>query len=508
MISKPPHSILVELASATEGYAGIPQETRLLLQACWQTPGLEPTGLLYGSRWSVVDHRFASSADAGKCLENHASFFFKITHGSCSSPYRLHRLWRRVRCALRMAFGLRARMQKADNQAHGETIWRLFLEKSLGPTGLQIARHCPMMLANLSSALLKMRAWLHLPTLFLDTRGYDFLLLHGPVPLRVQPETCKLIRYHDLIPALRPELVGSQQQIEAHVRGLRRCDDTVLVCNSEPTRDDLLRHFPEYYDRAAVIPDLLCPEMTADSFPGMLTAICQSRQAKDQPSAMNFRGKNCPPYVILVSSLEPRKNHLQLIRAYEQLTAKHPSELVLIFVGATGWRNDEIHQAMRPLLKQGRLLYLQNVPLKELRVLYTHAEALASPSFYEGFGYSPLEAMQCGTPALASDIPSHRWVYGDAVMYFDPFKVDSLTEALERLLITERESLRRNLIARGKACIARYQIDTVGPQWLSLCDEIRRQGGAKSIRKLQLANWQAKPQELLTKLTIAQNRTA
>ena len=60
------------------------------------------------------------------------------------------------------------------------------------------------------------------------------------------------------------------------------------------------------------------------------------------------------------------------------------------------------------------------MPVEEMRVLYTHAEALVFPSNYEGFGFPPLEAMQCGTPVIASDIAAHRWVLGDACAVLQP----------------------------------------------------------------------------------------
>ncbi len=489
-MSKTGHRILVDLGPATEGFAGIAQEARLLLHAFWKTPSLAPTALLYDDGFSVLTHRFGAEDDLPGKMENHALYLFKLASRGAKQPFRWLRAPDLLKRYFRMACGLFAQMQTVDNRLHGESIWRIFLTQSLGASGLELARECPMALANLSRTLLKIRAWLKLPTMSLNTTGFDFLLMHEPAPIRVPASTCKLIRYHDLIPGLRPEMVGSSQQIKAHLRGIQRSRlDSVFVCNSEPTRRDLLHSYPDLEERSVTIPDLLGEDLYADRLPNMVSRICDSRAAPlsdgtfPAPAPAPF-----PPFLLMVSTIEPRKNHLALIRAFEKLTAEQPTDLALIFVGSLGSRSEEIFQAMKPLVRQRRLYFLSKVPPQELRVLYSQAEAVVFPSFYEGFGYSPLEAMQCGTPAIASDIPTHRWVYGDAALYCDPFDDDDLRRALQRLVFTERESLRPKLIERGHERVKLYHADTIGKQWRILCDEIQRQGGGRNVANLKLAN--------------------
>jgi glycosyltransferase involved in cell wall biosynthesis len=487
-VATPAHRLLVDVAVGLEGFAGIPQEARLLLQSFWQTPGLAPTALLYDDGLAVACHRFHQTAAQARQLENHAVYLFNLAERQAPiSPHRWLNLLDRGRKLLRQHLGLFAQMQRLDNTAHGETAWRLFLSQTLGPAGLTLANQCPLMIANLSRKLLKYRACVGLPTLRFDTRDFDFLLMHEALPLRIRSETCKLVRYHDMIPGLRPEFVGSRWQIRAHFRGLRRClSDAVFVCNSEPTRDDLIRAFPELYERAVIIPDLLGDGLFPEPMPRMLPWICQSRQVLGGKRV--DRARRFPPYLLSVSTIEPRKNHLTLIRAFERLAAERASDLILMLVGARGWRNKEIVRAMKPLVDRDRLVYLSDVPPHEMRVLYTHAEAVAFPSFYEGFGYSPLEAMQCGVPALVSDIAAHRWVYGDAVLYFDPFDADDLRRSIERLVFTERATLRPQLVERGRDRIQRYSSAVIGQQWLALCDAIRAQGGARKMAGLKLAD--------------------
>ena len=120
---------------------------------------------------------------------------------------------------------------------------------------------------------------------------------------------------------------------------------------------------------------------------------------------------------------------------------------------------------MEPLVRRGRLIHLDEVPLPELRVLYSHAVATVLPSFYEGFGYSPLESMCCHTPAIASDIAAHRGVYGEAALYCDPYRVSSIVSAIERLSLASEGGLRQELVERGRRRASRYRAPAVAAQW-------------------------------------------
>ncbi len=485
------HRILVDLSMAAAGYTGIPHEARLIFNSFWKTPGLKPTGLLFDQGTSVLCHRFCRDGHPGRRMENHAVYFYQIAaqqqnNGSTALPPK--GLWRRLRMLRRILFGHRVQTQILDNETHGESAWRIFLEKSLGSDGLELARRCPLLLANLGRSALKWRASLRLPSFRLDTGEFDFLLLHEAMPLKVNASTCKLIRLYDLIPGVRPELVDSRRQIVAHMRGIRNCrHDCVFVCASEPTRADLVRAFPEVEERAVVIPVMLGNQLFEEKAPRRLEQIIRSCRARSVEVEWPAIGASVPPFLLTVCSIEPRKNHLALIRAYQRLIARRETELILIFVGSAGWRNAEVLEAMTPLIEQGKLIYLERVPADELRILYSHAEAVVFPSFYEGFGYAPLEGMQCGTPAIASDIPVHRWVYGDAASYFDPFSADDLSRAMEQLLFTERATLRPKLIEKGFHRIRLYESQFVGRQWHSLCEAIQRQGGGNQIASLRLS---------------------
>ena len=133
----------------------------------------------------------------------------------------------------------------------------------------------------------------------------------------------------------------------------------------------------------------------------------------------------------MVSTLEPRKNHLCLLAAWHALRLKNDTQLKLVLVGSAGWGNDAILREMRPFIDQGSVFVLSGVPAAELRALYKHAAVTVCPSLAEGFDFSGVEAMCSGGVVVASDIAVHREVYADAALYFDPYSVEGLTARIE-----------------------------------------------------------------------------
>jgi glycosyltransferase involved in cell wall biosynthesis len=504
-MNHPDFRILVDLSYASLGYCGMAQESRVFLKTLSQLDRVAPTGLIFGRGDAVVDHRFAGTSDRSRRAENHAIFMQALVDKSARfSSFKVFRWWERLRALARCAFGRIVQTEPLDIETLWDLVWRNLLARSLSDEDIDIARECPMLLANLGGRMLTARSVYNLPGPRLETNGFDFALFHDSQPIKVSPRTIKLIRYYDLIPGLRPDLVVSSRCIKNHFRAIRRClQDSIYVCISKPTQDDLLQAFPELEERCVTIPCVLADDYYPEELPDLLPAIVRSRvSAVTKGGAEGFLvGGKTPPYLIMSSTIEPRKNHVTLIRAFEKLAAKRPTDLRLIIVGNLGWKYDEIVRAMKPLIQQRRLYHLEDVPLQELRVLYTHAQALIFPSLYEGFGYTPLEAMCCHTPVLVSDIAAHRWVYGDAAMYFDPYRIDSLVDSLEQLLFSQDTTLRHELVNRGKRQIRRYQISAVGAQWLALFEELRRQGIAGKTTNARLARADLNP-ESSTKLRL------
>ena len=150
-------------------------------------------------------------------------------------------------------------------------------------------------------------------------------------------------------------------------------------------------------------------------------------------------------YILFVGSVEPRKNLLGLLKAYLLLPEYLKKGFQLLITGSKGWGNQEIFERMEQL--KGRVNYLGYLNNEELAALYRRASCLVFPSFYEGFGLPPLEAMACGCPVIVSNVASLPEVCGDAGYYVDPYDVESIAEGIYRVLTDG--ALRQSLIRKG-----------------------------------------------------------
>ncbi|SDK92031.1 glycosyltransferase family 4 protein [Pseudomonas indica] len=142
------------------------------------------------------------------------------------------------------------------------------------------------------------------------------------------------------------------------------------------------------------------------------------------------------PVYLMVSTIEPRKNHGYLLDAFELLWA-HGSKARLCFIGRIGWKCDGLIERIRKHPEfEKRLFMFNGVNDKSLEYAYAHSRALVFPSYVEGFGLPLVEAMQRGLPAMASDIPVFREIGGEFVAYFD---LDSPRTLADRVLAFERD---------------------------------------------------------------------
>ena len=169
-------------------------------------------------------------------------------------------------------------------------------------------------------------------------------------------------------------------------------------------------------------------------------------------------------YVLAVGTLEPRKNLRHLVAAYAQLRRAEPSTPPLVLAGPAGWGP----QLAVDGVPKGSLLLTGYLPDDQLRGVVAGAACLAYPTLYEGFGLPPVEALACGVPVIASDLPVTREVLGDAAVLVAPDDVDALSQALRVQLaapwhaevVQARQDRARLWTWRGcaEATMAAYQV--------------------------------------------------
>lgn len=137
------------------------------------------------------------------------------------------------------------------------------------------------------------------------------------------------------------------------------------------------------------------------------------------------------PYIICVGNLQPRKNIPRLIEAFVRYKQDNSSELKLVIVGKNAWQYDKtLDMASR---NSEHIVLTGYVTKSELIQLLNEAKGFVYPSYYEGFGIPPLEALNCGTRVAVADIPVMHEVLGDLPVYFDPYDIGDICEAVKEL---------------------------------------------------------------------------
>ncbi len=156
------------------------------------------------------------------------------------------------------------------------------------------------------------------------------------------------------------------------------------------------------------------------------------------------------PYLLSVGTLQPRKNYARLIQAFAQVISNTQlPNLNLVICGARGWMADDVYHTVERLELHERVIFADFFSDDDLPALYAGATLFVYPSLYEGFGLPVAEAMACGTPVVSSNASSLPEVGGEAALYFDPYDIDAMADAMRRALTDE--SLREHLRARGIA---------------------------------------------------------
>jgi len=274
----------------------------------------------------------------------------------------------------------------------------------------------------------------------------NFVALDKKTPL--------VLTIHDLSFHITPHFFSQKQQwwhrlIQPHALAHRA---THLIAQSHHTKNDLMRHFKIPSERITVV------------YPGIASAFFD--EPNDFVRAAVRRRYDLPEkFILFLSTLEPRKNFTSVIEAFE-LLKKNPrfNDLHLVLAG----KNHSFNNSRELLNDKIRLIGY--VPKKDRPALMSLARAFVYPSYYEGFGFPPVEAQAVGTPVIASHTSSLGEVLGDSALLIDPYNVEDVRTALEAVLTDEK--LADGLRARGRENAKRFRWDRAARETLEVFNHV------------------------------------
>jgi len=205
-----------------------------------------------------------------------------------------------------------------------------------------------------------------------------------------------------------------------------------IITNSESTKNDLLKYCG-------------CdPEAITVVYLGINSSFRPVPDLKKKECRITLKLPQENVKLVLITGQQFYKNQVTSIRVMERLQRKYGSSIWLVRLGhsSSEWNLEIANSSF-----QHQVIYLENLPSDEMPRLYNAVDCLLFPSWYEGFGLPPVEAMASGTPVVTSCVASLPEVVGEAGLMVPPDNVVDLAEAVESLL--ENESLRQAQIQKG-----------------------------------------------------------
>ena len=287
-------------------------------------------------------------------------------------------------------------------------------------------------------------------------------LYHGPdfVLPPLGKSAHKVVTVHDLAFLEHPEYAvpSLAAYLKKVVPESVAAADAVIAVSQETARA-LVTHFHTPREKIAVIPLGVDKHFRRITDPILLDAT-------------RHKFKLRHPLVLSVGTLEPRKNHSGLIKAFYQATKQKDGPAMLAIAGGKGWLYEETQQLIADLKLERKVRFLGRVTDLELVTLYSMADIFAFPSFFEGFGIPPIEAMACGAPVITSRTSSLPEVVGDAALLVDPHNIDEMAHTMLRLL--KQESLRAELRQQGYQRAQQFTWDEVARRTLNIYQQLSK----------------------------------
>lgn len=284
----------------------------------------------------------------------------------------------------------------------------------------------------------------------LSSLDVDYFFVNHFLPFC--PEGVRTVIWaYDLAPLLHPEYFGADaiDNFKSVIRVLRKSD--LIFSISEFTTKTIIDQLE--IEKSRILTSWIGASSTCYRRPASEVEVVKQKHAVAQS------------YMLCVGTLEPRKNHVGLIRAYAKALSYLPAAPDLVIVGNRGWGYDQVDRTITELGVGSRVRIISGLSDDEVAALYSGAVCLCYPSFFEGFGLPVLEAMICQIPIITSKNTSMSSFSGSHALLVDPWDTDDICQAMVKLCTTA--DLRVELVMKANAALDRFR-------WPAIADVILR----------------------------------
>lgn len=269
-------------------------------------------------------------------------------------------------------------------------------------------------------------------------KGEDIELYHVPqngIGLPSHKECRFVITLHDVIPYKMPHTVGEQylkifNEEIPHIIPL--CDGIITV--SEFSKQDIIKTF-NYPSQKIFVTYLAAEDIYKPMNKQKAKSIVKKYYSIDED------------YILYVGGFSPRKNITGLIEAFSKFKQIYKKNIKLVIAGKQGKSYDDYKKRARELNIESSILFPGFISIEHMPSLYCASELFVYPSFYEGFGLPPVEAMSCAVPVIASSVTSIPEVLKDSAMLINPDDIDGLCSSMHLML--SDDNLKQKFILKG-----------------------------------------------------------
>jgi glycosyltransferase involved in cell wall biosynthesis len=273
----------------------------------------------------------------------------------------------------------------------------------------------------------------------------------------------RVFTFHDLSFAHYPNFFSSRDNFWHWLQDYKRQAQTAghLIAVSDFTRQDLINNLS------------VSPERITRIYSGINPFY--KKISEEDNNLKKFRKIHNleNPFLFYLGVIEPRKNITAIIRAFNILkTEKEFKNLKLVIAGPKGWLYEKIFKEAKNSKFQEEIIFWGPATLGEALYLYNSAEVFVYPSFFEGFGFPPLEAQACGLPVITSTRSSLPEVMGDSALMVDPWRIDDLTLAIKNLLISQSDQ--RRLQKTGFSNVKRFNWGKTSQETIEVFTKLNR----------------------------------
>jgi len=297
--------------------------------------------------------------------------------------------------------------------------------------------------------------FLKLPKIDRLLGGLDLLFVPHFLLSPVSDKCQKIITFHDLSFEYFPEFFPARKRFwHKFLNPANRAKEADrIIAVSQSTKNDLAQHYKISEAKIKTI------------YSGVGEEYIKITSLKSQIPNI-IKKYNLPEkFILYFGTIEPRKNLVGLIRAYEIFRQQHKlNNFKLLIAGSRGWLDKEIFAAVKKSPFSQDIVFSGFVAAQDKVYLYNLASLFVYPSFFEGFGFPPLEAMACGTPVICSNTSSFPEVVGGAALMIDPYNFGEIAWAMAEVLSDVR--LKEDLIKKGFEQIKKFSWETCARETL------------------------------------------